>query len=130
MERSAAAPPDSGLTALIGLEVLEAGDELVRARVAVRDEVRQPMGLVHGGLYASMAEAMGVLATGAAVAGEGRTAHGLSIQTSFLRPVLAGTVHATARRRHRGRTTWVWEVDATDDDGRLCALVRCTVAVR
>jgi 1,4-dihydroxy-2-naphthoyl-CoA hydrolase len=55
---------------------------------------------------------------------------GQSNQTSFLRPIVAGTIHATARRRHRGRTTWVWEVDITDDDGRLCALVRMTVAVR
>jgi 1,4-dihydroxy-2-naphthoyl-CoA hydrolase len=39
-------------------------------------------------------------------------------------------VHARAVRRHRGRTTWVWEVEITDDQGRLCALVRMTVAVR
>ena len=49
-------------------------------------------------------------------------------QTSFLRPVLEGTIHAVARRRHGGRTTAVWEVDVTDDAGRLCAVVRTTVA--
>ena len=43
---------------------------------------------------------------------------------------MIGTIHATGRRRHRGRSTWVWEVDITDDEGRLCALVRMTVAVR
>ena len=42
----------------------------------------------------------------------------------------SGTIHAEARRRHRGRTTWLWEVDFTDDDGRLCALTRVTIAVR
>ena len=57
-------------------------------------------------------------------------ARGISSQTSFLRPILQGTIHATARRRHRGRTTWVWEVDITDDEERLCVLVRMTVAVR
>ncbi len=55
---------------------------------------------------------------------------GLSNQTSFLRPITEGTIHATARVRHRGRTTWVWEVEITDDDGRLCVLTRMTVAVR
>ena len=50
--------------------------------------------------------------------------------TYFLRPITSGTIHAKARRRHRGRTTWVWEVDITDDEGRLCALVRMTIAVR
>jgi uncharacterized protein (TIGR00369 family) len=109
--------------ALYGLEVLEIGAEHARGRVAVRDEVRQPFGLVHGGVYAS-------IATHEAVQVDGLTAQGLSNQTSFLRPILEGTVHAEARRRHRGRTTWVWEVDITDDQGRLCALVRMTIAVR
>ena len=61
---------------------------------------------------------------------DGKSAQGLSNQTSFLRPILDGTIHAVARRRHRGRTTWVWEVEITDDQGRLCALVRMTIAVR
>ena len=55
---------------------------------------------------------------------------GLSNQTSFLRPITEGTIHAVALPRHRGRTTWVWEVEITDDDGRLCALVRMTIAIR
>jgi uncharacterized protein (TIGR00369 family) len=61
---------------------------------------------------------------------DGYIAVGMSNQTSFLRPIRHGTIHAEARRRHRGRTTWVWEVDFTDDDGKLCALTRVTMAVR
>jgi len=61
---------------------------------------------------------------------DGNAPQGLSNQTSFLRPILAGTIHAVARRRHKGRTTWVWEVEITDDEDRLCALVRMTIAVR
>ena len=75
---------------------------------------------MHGGVYASIAESLTSLATSQAV-GEGQLAQGLSTQTSFLRPVTGSTIHATARRRHRGRTTWVWEVDITDDEGRVCA---------
>jgi 1,4-dihydroxy-2-naphthoyl-CoA hydrolase len=120
----------SGFDRLIGLEVLSVTDEEVRAQVQVRDELLQPAGLVHGGVYASIAETLASLATWTAVHEDGRTVQGLSNQTSFLRPILAGTIHAIARRRHRGRTTWVWEVDITDDDGRLCALVRMTVAIR
>jgi uncharacterized protein (TIGR00369 family) len=125
-----AVPYERSFDALYGLQVLESSPELVRAQVEVRDEVKQPMGLVHGGVFASMAESITSLATAMAVLPEGRSAQGLSNQTSFLRPITSGTIHAEARRRHRGRTTWVWEVDITDDDGRLCALVRMTVAVR
>jgi len=130
MEPSAAIPYEKTFDALYGLEVLESGPELARARVAVRDAIKQPMGLVHGGVFASIAESITSLATYEAVREEGKGAQGLSNQTSFLRPILDGTVHATARRRHRGRTTWVWEVEITDDEDRLCALVRMTIAVR
>jgi 1,4-dihydroxy-2-naphthoyl-CoA hydrolase len=123
-------PVERTFDGLYGLQLHEISDDLVRASVDVDDRVRQPMGLVHGGVFASMAESMTSLATFQAVQGEGRTAQGLSNQTSFLRPIFEGTVHATGRRRHRGRTTWVWEVEITDDAERLCALVRMTIAVR
>jgi 1,4-dihydroxy-2-naphthoyl-CoA hydrolase len=120
----------SGFDGLYGLEVLAISDVEVTARVAVRDELKQPAGLVHGGVFASIAESITSLATWIAVRPDGRSAQGLSNQTSFLRPILDGTIHAVARRRHRGRTTWVWEVEISDDDDRLCALVRMTIAVR
>jgi uncharacterized protein (TIGR00369 family) len=119
-----------GFDGLYGLEVLTMSDEEVTAQVAVRDELKQPAGLVHGGVFASIAEAIASMATWDAVQADGRTAQGLSNQTSFLRPIVEGTIHAVARRRHRGRTTWVWEVDITDDRDRLCALIRMTIAVR
>ena len=119
-----------GFDRLYGLELLDVRDDEVRAQVEVRDELLQPAGLVHGGVFASIAESITSIATWLAVHEDGRTVQGMSNQTSFLRPITAGTIHAVARRRHRGRTTWVWEVDITDDEGRLCALVRMTIAVR
>jgi len=127
---SADSPFAGTFDGLYGLQIDSATDEEVRAHVVVRDEIKQPAGLVHGGVFASIAESITSMATHLAVAGEGKSAQGLSNQTSFLRPILEGTIHAVARRRHRGRTTWVWEVDITDDQDRLCALVRMTIAVR
>jgi len=123
------AVPASGYDATLGLVVDVIGDEHAEAHVVIEDRHKQPAGLVHGGLLASVAEALSVRATVAAVGPDGASARGLSSQTSFLRPVFGGTLRAHARRRHRGRTTWLWEVDLTDDDARLCALVWITVAV-
>jgi uncharacterized protein (TIGR00369 family) len=120
----------TGFDALYGLEVTAMDADEARARVRIRDDLRQPGGLVHGGVIASIAESITSMATHFAVADDGQSAQGMSNQTSFLRPIVDGTIHAVARRRHRGRTTWVWEVDVTDDEGRLCALVRMTIAVR
>ena len=119
-----------GFDGLYGLQIETLTDEEVRAEVLVRDELRQPAGLVHGGVFASIAESMTSMATWFAVKDLGQTAQGLSNQTSFLRPIVDGTIHAVAHRRHRGRTTWVWEVEISDDAERLCALVRMTIAVR
>ena len=127
----AGAPPGrDGLGDLIGLEYLEAGPKEVRARLEVTDKVRQPVGLVHGGVFASMAESMCSAATWLGVKDEGMAAMGQSNNATFMRPITQGHVNAVARPRHRGRTTWVWDVEITDDDERLCALVRMTVAVR
>ena len=119
-----------GFDGLYGLEVLTISADEVTAQVAVRDELKQPAGLVHGGVLASIAESVASLATWVAVRDEGLLPLGLSNQTSFLRPILEGTIHAVGRRRHRGRTTWIWEVEISDDEDRLCALVRMTIAVR
>jgi 1,4-dihydroxy-2-naphthoyl-CoA hydrolase len=119
-----------GFDRLYGLELLSVSDTEVAGRVAVRDEIKQPAGLVHGGVYASIAESLASLATHVAVAGQGEMAMGLSNSTSFLRPVTEGTVHARGERLHRGRTTWVWDVRFTDDSDRVCAVTRMTIAVR
>jgi len=120
----------AGFDALLGLELLECGGELVTARLAVRDELLQPAGLVHGGVLAAIAETLASAGTLVVVHPQGNAAMGLSNQTSFLRPISAGTIHARAERRHRGRTTWVWDVVISDDEGRACALSRLTIAVR
>jgi 1,4-dihydroxy-2-naphthoyl-CoA hydrolase len=121
---------DGTFDALYGLRLLEHGEEHARAAAPVRDELRQPIGLVHGGVLCTIAESLASIATSLAVLGDGQTAVGLSNHTSFLRPIREGTIHAEARRRHRGRTTWLWDVEFTDDEGRLCAVTRMTIAVR
>ena len=125
------APSQTGLLDdTLGFEILDATPELAHARVEVADRVRQPYGIVHGGVYAALAESLVSATTAVAVYDEEKIAVGQSNHTSFLRPVSAGAVNAEAKRKHRGRTSWVWEVEFTDDDGRLCALTRVTMAVR
>jgi len=124
-------PPEGGFNSLLGLENLAQDDEgVVSATVAVRPELLQPFGLVHGGVFASIAETLASFGTFVGVAEQGMHAMGLSNSTSFLRPILSGTIHAAARPFHRGRTTWLWDVEIRDDDDRLCATTRMTIAVR
>ena len=121
-------PPN--LETALGFELHELEGSEATGRFAVTDTVRQPYGIVHGGAYAAMAETLVSYATAAAVREEGMIAIGQANATSFLRPISEGTVHASATPRHRGRTTWVWDVELTGDDGRVAAVSRVTIAVR
>ena len=123
-------PRQDGFTEHLGIEHLDPGDADAAARVEVTDKVRQPFGIVHGGLYSLLAETITSRATGEAVVPEGNVPLGQSNSATFLRPIASGHVLATGRVIHRGRTSWVWDVECTDDEGRVAAVVRCVVAVR
>jgi 1,4-dihydroxy-2-naphthoyl-CoA hydrolase len=113
-----------------GFELGRCDEQLVEGSTTVEPHLTQVSGLVHGGVYAAMAETMASVGTNAAVSSEGMLALGASNSTSFVRPVAEGTIHGIARRRHRGRTIWIWDVEFTDSSGRLCALSRVSLAVR
>lgn len=125
-----AAKQTTSLDETLGFESYEReGEELARGRMDVSDVIRQPFGIVHGGAMASLAESVTSRATFEAVGPE-NIAMGMSNETKFLRPVSDGHIEAVARVRHRGRTTWIWDVELSDGEGRLCALCRMTIAVR
>ncbi len=123
---------DRCFDAVYGLEVLDDGieDGALRGRVAIRDELRQQAGLVHGGVIAALAEALASRGTWLGVYRQAKVVMGMSNETNFMRPLLEGHIHATATARHRGRTRWVWEVEARDDHGRLCAVTIVNIAIR
>ena len=114
----------------LNLEWLELTDHLARVRFQMRDELKQPLGLLHGGIYSAVAETVASVATVRAVWRDGMTGSGLSNSASFLRPITQGTVHVTARCRHRDEREWFWAHEFRDDRERLCALVDVTIAVR
>lgn len=128
-ERSPSAPATT-LDETLGFEAFDFDDEAAAsARMPVVDAVKQPFGIVHGGAYAALAESLCSRATYEAV-GPDRLALGQSNDTTFLRPVSEGVVEARATARHRGRTSWVWDVEISDAEGRLCAVSRLIIAVR
>jgi uncharacterized protein (TIGR00369 family) len=115
---------------LIGTEWLSDDPEHARVRIELRDELRQPVGLLHGGVMSSLVESICSRATALAVLGDGNMAMGQSISVSFIRPVTEGGAEVHAHARHRGRTTWVWDAEVRDSEDRLCALAQMTIAVR
>jgi 1,4-dihydroxy-2-naphthoyl-CoA hydrolase len=125
-EQLAALPP-SPFDALLGLEHVELGGERVVVRLDV-DPARhgQVHGIVHGGVYCTLAETAASIGAALARGGEGAVgAVGLSNSTDFLRATRSGVLTATATPVHVGRSVQLWQVVIEDDGGR--AVARSTV---
>jgi 1,4-dihydroxy-2-naphthoyl-CoA hydrolase len=120
----------AGFVEHIGVEWQGFDPEGARARIKVEDHHLQPFGVVHGGVYGALAEAISSAATYDALRDQDVVPLGQSNNTTFLRPISDGHVNALARARQQGRTTWVWDVEMTDDEDRVCALCRMIIAVR
>jgi 1,4-dihydroxy-2-naphthoyl-CoA hydrolase len=112
-----------GFNRVLGLVIEEHTGDAVRGQVTVHDDLLQPYGIVHGGVYASLAEtaaSIGAATWNTERVPGGRTV-GVSNSTNFLRAVREGTLRVAATPLHRGRTLQLWQVDITDERDQLVA---------
>jgi 1,4-dihydroxy-2-naphthoyl-CoA hydrolase len=112
----------------LGLEFLENGPDRVVARIPVKGNT-QPYGVLHGGATAALCETVASFGT-ALAAGPDKIVMGVELNVNHIRAVREGYVTATGTPLHLGRTTAVWDMRVHDDDGRLVAVSRLTVAIR
>lgn len=113
----------------LGIEVVEIGDDWLKARMPVDHRTVQPQGRLHGGASVVLAETVGSIAANMVLDSADQLAVGLDINANHIRPVKSGYVYGTARPEALGRTTQVWTIRITDDDDRLVCLSRLTMAV-
>jgi uncharacterized protein (TIGR00369 family) len=112
----------------LGIEFLEIGDDFIRARVPVDPRTRQPYGILHGGVSVVLAETLG--SCGAAFScTPGHRAVGLDINANHLRSASEGWVTGVARPVHIGRTTQVWQIELSNEQGQLTCVSRLTMAI-
>ncbi len=114
------AGPLPGLDGVLGLELLSADGDRVRARLPVAPHLHQPYGIVHGGVYCTVVETAASIG-GALWFGDRGHVVGVSNHTNFLRSVREGVLSVEATPVHRGRTQQLWQVTVTDDRERLVA---------
>jgi len=112
----------------LGIEFLEVGDDFIRARVPIDSRTRQPVGILHGGVSVVLAETLG--SCGAAFASPaGHRAVGLDVNANHIRSASEGWVVGVARPVHIGRSTHVWQIDLTNEQGQLTCVSRITMAI-
>lgn len=113
-----------GFVQALGLRFTRVTADEVRAEVPVGPHLLQPYGLVHGGVYASIAETLCSVGAALWALPSGRTTVGLENSTSFLRAARDGTLTGRATPIHRGRRTQLWAVEIKGDDGEPVATGR------
>jgi uncharacterized protein (TIGR00369 family) len=129
-EFSPVVPFERSFDAQIGLVYERVEPDEVVGRLAVRPELLDAGGRLHGGVLTAVAEGMASMGTAAGVLSEGMAASGMSNDTSLLADVTDGEVTALARRRAAAPDVWTWDVEITDAGGRTCSLSKVLIAVR
>lgn len=118
------------LTSHLGIEVTDLGDDYISAKMPVDHRTVQPMRLLHGGASVVLAETLGSIAGNLCVNLMEKAVVGLEINANHLRSAFEGeTVFGTARAKHIGRATQVWEIEIFNEKNKLVCISRLTLAV-
>lgn len=117
------------LMGALGIEIIKVENGTVTATMPVDERTRQPMGFLHGGASVALAETVASLGAYSLVNQETEAVVGLEINANHLKAKRDGLVTALGTLLHRGKTTMVWDVKMTDEEGQLICVSRCTVAI-
>ena len=113
----------------LGISYTDFGEGFLEATMPVDARHLQPMRILHGGATAALAESVASAASAAELDGTGRYPVGLDLGVNHLRSVSEGVLTARAEAVHLGRSTHLWQIRITDDQGRLIALAKLTLMV-
>ncbi|ORA29951.1 PaaI family thioesterase [Mycobacterium aquaticum] len=111
-----------GFDTVIGLKYLELSPDGGRAQLTITDELLQPWGIMHGGVYCAIVESLASVSAHIWLSEHGGgTVVGVNNNTDFLRAIGSGTVTAVSTPIHRGRRQQLWLITITDENDKLVA---------
>ncbi|ART69812.1 MULTISPECIES: PaaI family thioesterase [Mycobacteriaceae] len=111
-----------GFDNVIGLKYVELSPDGGRAQLTITDELLQPWGIMHGGVYCAIVESLASVSAHVWLSEHGGgTVVGVNNNTDFLRAIGSGTVTAVSTPIHRGRRQQLWLITITDENDKLVA---------
>ncbi|MEB2785462.1 hotdog fold thioesterase [Algoriphagus persicinus] len=117
------------ITDHLGIVFTEFGDDFLSATMPVDERTKQPMGLLHGGANVVLAETLGSVASSLTIDLEKQICVGLEINANHIKGVKSGLVTGITKPIHIGKSTQVWEIKITNEQGQLCCISRITMAI-
>lgn len=118
-----------GLIELLGIKIVREEKGLMVMQLPVTEKVLQPYGYLHGGVNVVLAESAASLGAARQIEDDEIT-FGMEINANHIKTKQDGMIIATAKCRHQGRSTQIWEIEITDEEKDLVCLSRCTMAVK
>lgn len=118
------------LVETLGIKYVEIGDDFIKATMPVDERTIQPMGLLHGGASAALAETLGSVASTFSL--EDMRLNGIvgiELNATHLRPAKSGIVTGTVRPIKLGRKLHVWEIVVENEEGKKCCISRLTTMI-
>ena len=110
----------------LDIEFTEVGDDFLIARMPVTPRVHQPDGVLHGGASVALAESVGSAGAYFFLNAENIVVRGIEIAANHVKSVRDGYIYAHASILHKGRTTQLWQIKITNEEGELVSLVKLT----
>ena len=117
---------ENTLMETLEIEFIDAGEDFLTVKMPVNPRVHQPMGLLHGGASVALAESVGSAASIMFINPEVTEVRGIEISANHLKSKREGTVYATAKVIHKGKSIHLWEIRIVDEQGALISLCKLT----
>lgn len=117
---------ENTLMETLNIEFTEVGDDFLIAKMPVTPRVHQPDGVLHGGASVALAESVGSAGAYFFLNAENIVVRGIEIAANHVKSVREGFVYAHASILHKGRTTQLWQIKITNEEGDLVSLVKFT----
>ena len=114
----------------IGIRFTAFDGEKITGQIEIADHHLQPGGIVHGGVYISIAETIAGAGSTLLVNSEGKTALGSTINSQHIAPLKGGVITATAELLHKGIFKHIWDVKITDQAGKLISISRVSNSIK
>ena len=110
----------------LGIEYIAVGSDFLTAKMPVNATVHQPYGQLHGGATAALAESVGSAASNFFLDSSTHFVNGIQLSINHIKSKQKGTVIATAKIIHKGKTTHLWDVTIVDEQENLIAVAKMT----
>ncbi len=110
----------------LNISYIDVGEDFLTAKMPVDSRVYQPDGVLHGGAMVALAESVGSAACFVFLDAKNFSIRGIEISANHVKSIKDGFVYAKATFLHKGRTTQVWNIKLTNENGQLISACKLT----